>query len=132
MYFHSSVFLFLCFFLLICNIWFRITNGQITVKLIYVWDFCFPEIELPLPLAAALVCYVFSYCLMHGSVTFQWHLKYGITVLWLIIWPCLTARVKQWTMHPVAHPPTGRPPKSTGCLACFSLLFGKGAYPMKH
>ena len=32
----------------------------------------------------------------------------------------------------VRHPPTDCPAKSTHCLAYFSLLFGKGAYPMKY
>ena len=64
--------------------------------------------------------------------TFDFRQTLGITGLWLMSYLCLTAHAKQCTMHPVPHPPTCSPAKSTYCLAYFSLLFGKGAHPKKH
>ena len=71
-------------------------------------------------------------CLMHRSVTFDFQFELGIKPSGITFCPCLTASAKQWTMHPVPHPLTGYLANSTCCLAYFSLLLGKGAYPMKR
>ena len=46
---------------------------------------------------------VYSYCLMHRSVTFDFEFVLGIKPSDVTFWPCLTARAKQWTMQPVPH-----------------------------
>ena len=70
--------------------------------------------------------------LTHQSVKFCSQEALVTRTLWLTPSLCFTAHAKQWTMHPVTHPPTGYSAKSTNCLAYFSLLFSNGAYPMKH
>ena len=65
---------------------------------------------------------------MHQSVTFDSHFALGIEPSDITSSLYLTARAKQWTMHPVPHPPTGYLAKGTKCLAYFSLLYGNGAY----
>ena len=71
---------------------------------------------------------VLNYYLMHRSVTFYFHFVLSIKPSDITFAPCLTANAKQCTQCLLLRYLA----ESTSCLTYFSLLFGKGAYPMKH